>query len=293
MADLAHAVAPANSSSELLRGASVEVASRDPAIADKLVGWFAPGAEIFINFLPGSDYGPAIALASALRRNGFEPVPHLTARSFSSKAELSETLVRLAGEARVEKVLAIGGDISVARGPFASSLDLIGTGLLPQHGIKSVGLAGYPEGHHTLATETLTEFAQAKLAASRSQGLDSFFVTQFCFEPDPILQWLQALRAGGVHVPVRIGVAGPASMRALLTFAMKCGIGTSLRVLLNQPQSIGRMLRDASPDDLLHELADGLRNLPAADRPGLHLFPFGGLAKTAEWRQRALLHRSP
>lgn len=292
MADAAHAITPACSSAELLRGASIEVASRDPATAARLTGWFAPGAEIFINFLPGSDHGPTVAMASALRRAGFEPVPHLTARSFSSKAELSDTLARLAGEARVEKVLAIGGDISVARGPFASSLDLIGTGLLPQHGIKSVGLAGYPEGHHTLAVETLTELAQAKLAATRSQGLDSFFVTQFCFEPEPILQWLHALRTAGVHVPVRIGIAGPASMRALLTFAMKCGVGTSLRVLLNQPQSIGRMLRDASPDDLLHELAAGLSDLPAADWPGLHFFPFGGLAKAAEWRQRALAHQS-
>ena len=86
---------------------------------------------------------------------------------------------------------------------------------------------------------------------------------------------------------MRIGIAGPASVRSLLTFAMKCGIGNSLRMLINQPQSIGRMLRDATPDALVGELAEGLRALRAAG-VGIHLFPFGGLAKTGAWRRAAM-----
>ncbi|MCC7348181.1 MAG: methylenetetrahydrofolate reductase [Variibacter sp.] len=272
----------------LLRDASIEVSPRDPAVAVQLADWFAAGTQVFINFLPGTDHAPTVAVAAALRRQGFEPVPHLTARSFAQRAELADTLARLRGEAAVERVLVIGGDVAVARGPFTASLDLIQTGLLGEYGIRVVGLAGYPEGHHTVAAETVARITRAKRAALQAQGLGVFFTTQFGFEAAPILQWLDALRASDPQVPVRIGIAGPASLRALLTFAMKCGIGTSLRVLLNQPQSIGRLLRDASPDELLRELADGLRALPAHQRPALHLFPFGGLAKLAAWRRHAM-----
>ena len=150
-----------------------------------------------------------------------------------------------------------------------------------------MGFAGYPEGHHTLSPQALAAALHEKLRLARMQGLQGFVVTQFCFEAEPVLRWLKQLRAGGDAVPARIGIAGPASLRALLTFAMKCGIGTSLRVLLNQPQSIGRLLRDASPDELVQELAAGLRALHAAG-VGLHLFPFGGLAKTGAWRKQAM-----
>lgn len=273
---------------ELLRDSSIEVSSRDVGAVARLAAWFAPGTEMFVNFVPGTDHRRSVDMAAAVRAAGFEPVPHVTARSFSSRAELGEFLARLAGEAGVERLLAIAGDVSVPRGPFASTLDLIRTGLLPEHGIKAVGLAGYPEDHHTLSAQSLSDAAQAKLAAAAEQGLATFLVTQFCFEAAPILDWHAATRRAGIAVPIRIGIAGPASLRALLTFAMKCGVGTSLRVLLNQPQSIGRMLRDASPDDLLRELADGFAGLAPGAAPKLHLFPFGGLEKTAAWRRQLL-----
>jgi methylenetetrahydrofolate reductase (NADPH) len=272
----------------LLRAASVEISSRDPKTVARVADWFAPGSETFINFLPGSDYRPTIETAVALRRAGFEPVPHITARSFADAAELTDLLARLAGEAGVRKVMAIGGDVSVPRGPYASTLNLIESGALERSGIAGIGLAAYPEGHHTLAFQALEEALRAKLGAARARGLEPFIVTQFCFEAAPVLQWLAKAHADGVEAPVRIGIAGPASMRALLTFAMRCGVGASIRVLLNQPQSIGRLLRDASPDALVRDLDGGLASLSGEPPTGFHLYPFGGVAKTGEWRRKLL-----
>lgn len=273
---------------QFLGAASVELPARDQAGVERLQDWFAAGTEVFINFVPGMDFRRTVETASALRRAAFLAVPHLAARNFTGVGELDEALAQLTGEAGVTKVLCIAGDLAVPRGPFGSALGMIQSGALQRHGITTVGIAGYPEGHHTLTSEALHEALAAKLWALGQAHLQSFIVTQFCFESAPILDWLRDLRRSEIHVPVRVGVAGPASIRTLLTFAMRCGVGNSLRVLLNQPQSIGRLLRDVPPDALVCELAEGLGAAAQSGSASLHLFPFGGVAKAGEWRRRVL-----
>jgi methylenetetrahydrofolate reductase (NADPH) len=214
-------------------------------------------------------------------------VPHITARGFSRPAELNTLLAALRDEAAVNRILLIGGDIAVARGAFESSLDVLATGALEQHGIQVVGLAGYPEGHHTLGPAKLWENLMAKLAQARARGLSTEIVTQFCFEARPLATWFGELQRRGIDVPVRIGMAGPASISSLITFAMRCGIGNSLRAITNRPESIGRLLRDATPDDLLAGLAEAWAGQLPERIPLLHVFPFGGVAKSGAWLQRA------
>ena len=40
-----------------------------------------PGTKVSVTFLPGSDFADTIAVAKRLRVEGFEPLPHLAARS--------------------------------------------------------------------------------------------------------------------------------------------------------------------------------------------------------------------
>ena len=70
---------------ELLRRASIEIAAGRAHALEALRGTFAPGSEVFVNFLPGGDYRPLIATAAALRRGGFEPVPHVAARNLENR----------------------------------------------------------------------------------------------------------------------------------------------------------------------------------------------------------------
>ena len=51
----------------------------------------------------------------------------------------------------------------------------------------------------------LDEALAAKIDFARSNGLELSIVTQFCFKAEPIVEWLQRLRAHGIDIPVRVG----------------------------------------------------------------------------------------
>ena len=74
----------------------------------------------------------------------------------------------------------------------------------------------------------------------------------------------------------------PSSPATLTKFALRCGIGNSMRALRARIGRFGRLLTDTGPDDVVR----GLRCAPAAATApiaGFHLFPFGGLRKAGHW----------
>jgi len=116
----------------------------------------------------------------------------------------------------------------------------------------------------------------------RQTNIEVDVVTQFCFESAPILQWIGELTKANIDLPVIVGLAGPATPATLTKFALRCGIGNSMRALRGQIGRFGRLLTDTGPDDVVR----GLRLAPAdATKPiaGFHLFPFGGLRKAGNW----------
>jgi methylenetetrahydrofolate reductase (NADPH) len=261
----------------LARGASLELMARDDAAIRRCIEVVERGSPVFIARVPGDTNDITVAAAVRLRQAGFNPVPHIGARYFASAEALDDLLARLTGEAAVEQVLCIAGDIDKPLGPYASSVDIIATGKLEQHGIRRVGIAGYPEGHPKIAPPVLAEAMAAKLARLGQAGIASIIVTQFCFEAAPIAAFVTALRERGIAAPVRIGLAGPASVATLAKFALRCGIGNSLRALTSG-RGMARLLTDAGPEAIVAALArTGL------DIAGLHFYTFGGVAKTGAW----------
>jgi len=265
----------------MLSRASVEVSSRGHQL-EQLHDHFAAGTDVTITFLPGDNYRHNIETAAALRRAGFNPVPHIAAREMASREMLDDFLARLRGEAEVGRVLLVAGDVALARGPFKSSLDVGGSGLIEAHEITSVSLAGHPEGHPYLTEADVFKVLEAwrDWGAKTAIGVD--VTTQFCFESAPILEWIGALDKRGIDLPVIVGLAGPATPATLTKFALRCGVGNSMRALRGQIGRFGRLLTDTGPDEVMR----GLRAAaPAATAPiaGFHLFPFGGLRKAGCW----------
>jgi methylenetetrahydrofolate reductase (NADPH) len=117
----------------LLSTASVEISSRGhqlPELRDN----FAAGTDVTITFLPGDHYRHNIETAAALRRAGFNPVPHIATREMPSREALDDFLARVRGEADVTRILLIAGDVAAAKGPFKSSRDVCASGLIEAHG---------------------------------------------------------------------------------------------------------------------------------------------------------------
>ena len=266
---------------KLLAFASVEVSSSAGQLKE-LADHFAPGTDVSITFLPGDNYRHNVETAAALRRAGFNPVPHVAAREMPSREVLSDFLVRMRREADVRRIVLIAGDVAAAKGPFKSSRDVAATGLIERHGITSVSVAGYPEGHPWLEDGHTFDALDAWRDWGAFGGVRVNIVTQFCFESAPILNWVGELQAHGIDLPVTVGLAGPATLATLTKFGLRCGIGNSMRALRGQIGRFGRLLTDNGPDEVVR----GLLAAPPETTSlisGFHLFPFGGLRKAGLW----------
>src|SRR3954465_9706251 len=178
----------------LLASASVEVSSSGNQLGE-LTGHFAAGTDVSITFLPGDNYRHNVETAAALRAAGFNPVPHIAAREIASREALDDFLGRARGEADVRRVVLVAGDVAAAKGPFKSSRDVAASGLIEAHGIGSVSVGGYPEGHPWLEAAHAFEALAAWREWGGRSGVGVDTVTQFCFESAPILVWLGELRA--------------------------------------------------------------------------------------------------
>jgi len=265
----------------LLASASVEISSHGHQLAE-LREQFAAGLDVTITFLPGDNFRSNVETAIALRRAGFNPVPHIAACEIPSREALNDFVARLRSEADVQRVLLIAGDVAAARGPFKSSRDVAATGLLQAHGITRVSIAGHPEGHPYLDEAATFASLECWRDWSRETGVRVDIVTQFCFEAAPILKFLSELKARNIDLPVVVGLAGPATPATLTKFALRCGIGNSMRALRGQIGRFGRLLVDTGPDDVMHGLEAAPRAATSAIS-GFHIFPFGGLRKARNW----------
>lgn len=268
-------------------GWSLEATLPKPEEIEALAGLLAPGAEVYLSTLPHVTLDRQIETARLVRAAGLTPVPHLAARYFASAKEVADFLERVVAEAAVRQLLVVGGDLDPPRGAFASGFDVIDSGVLGAFGIERVGIAGYPDGHPKIADPVLAEALDAKLDAARAAGFAVEVVTQFCFQAGPILRWVERLHARRPDVPVRIGLAGPASFKALVRYALRCGVGMPMDGIGNKVAMASRLVRSVSPGPIVQELDAASVGRGATGRVSAHFFSFGGLERTARWAAEA------
>ena len=266
----------------MLRGFSMELSPKEMKVIDAAAEQLERGTNVYLTWIPGEDPFLAVPAAAALRRGGMVPVPHIGARHVESEAQLAEFVARLRGEAGVDRVLVLAGDRDKPAGPYDWSLPVMESGILQRNGITQIGISGFPEGNPNIPEPLLTNSLAAKVEFGRRAGLDIHIATQFCFEVPPIIEWLKAVRSSGIDVPVRVGVAGPASLTSLTRYALKCGVGASLRALTHNP-SFARLLTEKGPEPIIRELATQLSANGNLNVQGIHFFVFGGFKKTVEW----------
>ncbi len=265
---------------EFVRAASFEATRPSDRELDALAAAAARRTPIYVSAIPSRPPEEQIAVAVRLHARGFEPVPHLAARNLASAGALDGYLARLVEEAGVTRLLIIGGDRDAPAGPFHHAREVIESGLPQSRGIREIGIAGFPEGHPRVTQSEIDRALAAKIEAAAATGLAVHIVTQFAFSAEPLLAWIARLRDEGIEQPIRVGLAGPASVATLLRYAAICGVAVSARALARNAGLAKHLFGTNAPDAIIRALA--------AARPRLgdvapHFFTFGGLAATARW----------
>jgi methylenetetrahydrofolate reductase (NADPH) len=275
---------------DFVRGFSLEATRPTAEEVAALTDVAAAGTRVYVSAVSMRPPREVVESAIRLRAGGFNPVPHLAVRMFADSAALDDFLARLNGEAGVERLLVIAGDRDQPAGDFHSAIEVIDGGALQRHGIREIGIAGYPEGHPRISAQDLDRTLMDKIAAAEATGIRVHIVTQFCFDPTAILRWIGRLRDFGLEHPVRVGLAGPTNFAALLRFARRCGVRASAQGLARQSGLVRQLFAMSAPDALIEALAQA----HADGHLGVvkpHFFAFGGVVRTARWATAAAERR--
>lgn len=270
----------------MMQDCSIEVMPRTAAKIEDFRALLPEGTRVYVAHIDGTPFADMLATARRLADDGFAVVPHFPARGIADAAELEARIAAYA-EAGVSRALVIAGGIDTPRGAFADSMQLLRTGLFDRHGFGEIFVAGHPEGCRDIDRNggEVNVMAALKAKADFQAETDArlAITTQFAFEAAPIIDWCDRLRAAGIHLPVHIGVAGPAKLQTMIKYAMACGVGPSLRVLQRRAADLSNLILPFEPTELVAELARHKAAHPDFAVERVHLFPLGGIGATADW----------
>ena len=130
-------------------------------------------------------HGPdrSVEVAERLRALGHAVTVHVAARMVRDRAHLDRLLADMA-RIGVDDVFVIGGDSPKPHGDYASAVELLEDMREHPQRPRTIGIAGYPEGHPLIDDETLAAVLEHKAPYA------DYVTTQLCFELDPLLAWV-------------------------------------------------------------------------------------------------------
>jgi methylenetetrahydrofolate reductase (NADPH) len=274
--------------SELVSAGSMEVSPRELHRL-KEVGTFLPaGSCVYIPSLPGLPLARTLEAIAAIRDAGLDPVPHVSARRILNREEFRSFLTKAANEYGVHRVLLLGGDEPRSKGPFGDSLQILEERLLPECGVREIGVAGYPEGHPRIPLNAIEKALARKIELAAAQSIGVYVLTQFSFSPTRVVDYCSGLARQWPDLPVYVGIAGPTDPAALLRYAQRCGVSVSLRALRTLGSGIAQLVTNTDPRDHLVAIARYTLSREASNVVGVHLYSFGGAVRTAAWMRELL-----
>ncbi|MHB2264649.1 methylenetetrahydrofolate reductase [Aliihoeflea sp. PC F10.4] len=263
--------------------ASIEVAPTQALESADLPGLFPQGTHVYITDIGNDTTDALVAAARRVRDLGYRPVPHFASRRLTTRAALEDRVRRTAAEAGVTDVLVIGGGLDKPAGEFTSTMDVLNTGFFEANGITDIGIAGHPEGSPDFSEAVAIDALRQKQAFGERTGINMRIVTQFGFDAAKFIAWAEGLKAQGIDMPVHLGVAGPAKITTLIKFAAMCGVGNSISFLKKNALSLTALATSHSPEGMVGPIESHVTATPGSAIAQIHVFPFGGIKKSAEW----------
>lgn len=269
-----------------LRKASVEITPRQAEKLPIIAANVAPGTHIYIALVDPNEVEGQLAAAKLVRDAGLVAVPHVPARFVKDRNDLETRVAALAG-AGVTRMLVLGGGAPQPIGQYDAAIQLFETGVFQKNGITHVGIAGHPEGNPDITKAhgepMLLKALKQKQAYIDENKLVGHIATQFLFEAGPVAEWAAGLRAEGIHLPVHVGIPGPATIKTLAKYALMCGVGNSARFVMKQAANVMQLLTVNAPDEFIAELAEVSASRPELKIEAPHMYPFGGFDKLFDW----------
>jgi 5,10-methylenetetrahydrofolate reductase len=184
--------------------------------------------------------------------------------------------------------------------------------ILAERGIKTIVIAGYPEGlattNQNLDAAQTSDILLRKIKALVAQGFNVTVATQFTFDPTVLSMWLKQTRLALQSLDINhrgikfyVGVVGPATHRTLCRVARACAVkpmmssGSSMLPNVTDDanlemvrragmdESRGDVKREIWPDEIVLEIAKFCveENVPE-EQIGLHIYPFGGFDRAVD-----------
>ncbi|KFG10159.1 MULTISPECIES: 5,10-methylenetetrahydrofolate reductase [Streptomyces] len=254
------------------------------ATEEKVLAHVPRDVVVTVTASPVKGLEPTLDLTGRLAAHGYRVVPHVPARLLRDDRHLKEVVDRLR-EAGVDDVFVPAGDADPPAGPYDGALPVLRR--LSELGgpFARVGVTGYPESHPLIHDDVTVQAMWDKREHA------TYLVSNLCFDPRVLGEWLARVRRRDVTLPVHVGVAGPVQRAKLLSMATKIGVGESTRFLTRHASWFVRFAAPGgySPEKLLTRTEKALTD-PASGVAGLHLFTFNQIAETERWR-RSLLDR--
>jgi len=244
-----------------------------------------PGAEVSVTCSPTKGIEETQRLTEELQGKGFVAIPHLSARMVRDHDHCVE-LAAWCRELGLRKIFVVGGDAEEP-GEFIGAVEFLADFLTTDHGLETIGVTAYPDGHAFLSDEKLHWALHEKQRLLAEAGVQGYCSTQMCFDPDAIAKWLRTERELGLTMPVHLGISGVVDKTKLLTMGARLGIGDSLKYLRKNMGAVVKMMTTVSydPNDLLLPLSSDLLDLGVK---GLHVFTFNQVEATNAWRREVI-----
>ena len=270
-----------------LKGYSIEVMPRTAEKVEDFRELLPAGTRVYIAHIDGTPIEDMVATAKRLAADGYNVMPHFPARIIKDAAMLGDWIARYQGEANVRQGLILAGNPAQQQGAFHSSMQLLETGLFDKAGFQRLHVAGHPEGNKDIdpdgSDRNVMDAMRWKQGFSERTDAQMALATQFAFEAGPIIEWVDAINAAGIALPVHIGIAGPAKLQTLIKFAIACGVGPSLKVLQKRAMDVSKLLLPYEPVDVIQALAHHKATHPDFGIEQVHFFPLGGIKTNANW----------
>ena len=263
---------------------SIEVMPRTAKNIDDFRRILPKKTTVYVAHLEDTPIEEMFFTCKRLISEGMDPMPHIPARIIHNTGEL-EDWVKEYSSLGVDQSLLLAGNGKTPKGELFNSIQLLESETFEKYAFKKIQIAGHPEGNRDIdkdgSLEKTINALKAKQKFGQNTKLQIGITTQFCFDPQPIIKWLEVLESEQIDLPISLGLAGPTRLQSLIKYAIMCGVGPSISVLKKRAKDLTKLLLPFEPTEMIDALNSSKKNKLFKNVHSLHFFPLGGIEASA------------